>query len=1630
MPDAPKLSQADFASKIRDKYNAYQDIDDSTLVSRFLEKYPVYADRVDVQSAAQPVKIEGTQSKLKEAISKDRNNLSTFLDLAIPNDLVPGFNMARSAYKIASGLAVGGINSVESLLKYGAESVATDVIPAIVGVAATLKTGKPVKIEKPSIESVKKYRESVNLESIKPTTKYKSKFDITDGLGIEDLKALPEIAGRVMVDIPLGIATGGSTYYMQGYSDAVGEYDKMVETTGQPSDDNARSFYGVASGAINSVLEQFAINKIFKGPAFNKVKSKIFADVLKRTSVYEGKLGVDAIEKLVEIETKRAMSTLKNRGVKALYAMGVEGGTEGLQTGLQEGSKFISNAIQGKELFNEEDIKKNLFSNIINSAAVGSIMGGVIGGGASLMADTNNEILNSIAETKTPEESEILIKDLDQVFNDENFSPQEREMATAQARKYAEIKQTIPNNIPASAQNQAIRLIESRNEIDDYIKTKEEEIKSMDEAVAGEELRNLELFKDARNSFNDRVRDVVAGEKTKYYEVDGKHYKQIGENAPEQISKNRFEFEQTYEETTPQGPSETEQVKPKIIESKFNKPINQELLETIPKKDISDVVENIDNGNAELNIDVFPATDLGTDNKITNNQIVYLLHSQGKEIGILTVNNETLGNRNESSIAGVVLHPDVKGKGIGKEIYRFVNNDLINKGKPPLKSDFDITPDAINVWKSLVKSGEATQVGIAENGNPLFEMNKPTNVKETEGQQAPPTNETDNSNLPIGSETQQEVNVPTKGIKNKIVLFLQKQLNPFGVLGRTLTSLKEKLPGYISAEMKKADIYTVQALKLINKYKANISPEDIDAFLTGKELSKPLPEDLANQLSKLREHIDGMTESMIDLGIITDITEIENFRNNKGSYLTRAYALFNATGVTIDNITKKLKNVDQTIVDNALNYLATVIYNQSTQGDLFVDNKTLTKEEAMDMAKLMANKILADEENPFTKKKLEGSLNVKALTERQDIAAPLRALMGEYTDPLHKYAITVFKMANLISSQKYMVELRNLGLGKFLFREGDPNAPKEATSLLAAEGSESMAPLAGLYTFPELKEALEQSEKEKTLWITKLAGTVRGFKTVYNPMTHVKNVLGNIGFLVSNAHWSEGKESFELVKELVRGKDNQKLNDLIFKLNELGVLNNTVGIGELNAYFDKHSSLDELIDNIYNKQDSRIKRFAKSSWSAIKTGPQVAYQMEDDIFKIIAYVNESNRYSRALYNKSYTNLSEEEKLNIDKITSEIVKNTYPTFSRVPKGIKNLSKVMFVGNFLAFPAESVRVSYESLKLAQNEINSGNKTLKNIGYKRLAGMIAYNSAVSGLVYYGALMAGVGLSGMAGYLFDEEDKRKKSKSRRMYAASWTKDKDPYVYQFKDGKLIYVDMGGSDPYGYQKEVWNSFWNNLGDNKGFWTSMTMALAKGAQPFTEMDMTVKALLNLAYNEDEYGRKIIKESDNVAIRGVKTLEYLNKTIAPGVLTTAVRMYDAYNEDKTKFTAEAASLSGYRVYTVDLLKQFGIMLNSKNKSVINPKQAFKDRITNDYIKSWNAVKFGNDTKDEKEAEYQRLSNGVRDVLKEMREYYDAAIDGGVPKSQLDLVLQKSGMSRGHIVSVVNNKFDYPNSYYLRR
>ena len=46
MPE-PKLSVSEFAAKVKSKYPEYKDVEDSLLVSKMIEKYPVYANQVD-----------------------------------------------------------------------------------------------------------------------------------------------------------------------------------------------------------------------------------------------------------------------------------------------------------------------------------------------------------------------------------------------------------------------------------------------------------------------------------------------------------------------------------------------------------------------------------------------------------------------------------------------------------------------------------------------------------------------------------------------------------------------------------------------------------------------------------------------------------------------------------------------------------------------------------------------------------------------------------------------------------------------------------------------------------------------------------------------------------------------------------------------------------------------------------------------------------------------------------------------------------------------------------------------------------------------------------------------------------------------------------------------------------------------------------------------------------------------------------------------------------------------------------------------------------------------------------------------------------------------------------------------
>lgn len=875
---------------------------------------------------------------------------------------------------------------------------------------------------------------------------------------------------------------------------------------------------------------------------------------------------------------------------------------------------------------------------------------------------------------------------------------------------------------------------------------------------------------------------------------------------------------------------------------------------------------------------------------------------------------------------------------------------------------------------------------------------------------------------------------PTKAITKEKFGGVKKTFKEqvrYGLLGKESVRLKEKMSGELSAELATAETRVQETMKTIKKYGGAVTEKDISDFMEGKTSANQLPLDLATQLTEMRAQIDGLTERLIQLGVIDSQESIDYYRENKGKYLLRSYeainfkenpliASFTGKGLNIDNVVKKLKNVDNTVVNNALRYLS---------DRAKAANPALTDAEAMKIARADANEILSDSEDYVMNKGMTGSTNVKSLRQRKDISPEIRALMGEYTDPLYNYYATIFKVSSITSSRQYLNSLKEFGMGKFFFTE----KTEDATVKFAGDESDALAPLNGIYTFPEIKEALKVADKETTGLISQVAGRVRMLKTVYNPATHVKNIIGNMGFAVSNGHWTNLPEAYKYMRSAITGKTDQDIMNMMDTLNRYGVLNNVIGVGELKAYFDKNESVDDFLKTIYNNANnsttaSKIGK-AKANLSKIPKAIEKAYAIEDDVFKILAFVNESNRYSKALFGVNYNKLSADQKQEIDNIASEIVKDTYPTFSRVPKGVKTLSKVAFIGNFLAFPVESVRTQYNSLSLAVKEIRSGNPKLKTVGYTRLGGAVAYNSLFASLSMYAYNLAGAGITGAVGMLFgDDEEENETSNAIKKNLAPWNKNSDVYVSKFKDGMLEYYDIGSLDSYGYQRRVWNAFWSTK--NKGeFDQMMASGMGELLDPWMTKDFVIDNYMKLSSNDNGRGGTIYNPEGKPMDKFTDMSLYVGKQFGPGALGSAIKIADAYQKGESdKIMDELGAQVFARRYTVDLNNQFQNYIYTEGT---DPKKeiGFKYRLEN-------AEKIYRDAKRQKlsplelSEKYDEALEAYKEVLLTANEYYKAAALGGTDPKLLIESLKKSRIGRAEAIAIITGSFGKYDQAYIRK
>lgn len=2032
-----------------------------------------------------------------------------------------------------------------------------------------------------------------------------SNMDLTDGIGGDDIKALGLVGSRVAGDLAVAVAGQaagipmGTTYYLQAYGGGLKDYDETVSSKDLPSNEVTRQAYANSVGFINSKLEKYGFDKIFgRGPAFKNIQRKVLADLLNNSIKAEGKIAVDMLEKTADDMVK---NLIKRPDIikKAVSSAGIEAATEGIQSGLDNLSKLLSNQIQGQEIFNEEDVKKNFWKNVGNEAIAGGILGGAMGASTfTISPEINNTLISDIAAAKTDEDINRVALELDDTLNKNNVSDEQKQLIFNNMKRYRDIKQTIPQEMPDDKKTEIINLIDRRYQLDNQITQSKSVLENVDEAFKGEKESELKVLEDGRALINDEIKQVSTGGKYNYFEQDGKYYKQFQEETPEEITQEYYNLskvkeqayattesekpvqegraegdisqrERTQEEGAQGAPIEADtgdsnisrqegpQIAPvveaprvtiqptygkitpgqkvqpatkgklqkkvtddasrvvnsirtvvknmtgnepevnlhdnnsfskAVIEAggtqeestsrafymgtdgtihinmdnvasdtalhegfhpildfleKYNPSVVDQLvtqLQSIPesapiiegvnalyqgyytrqKEAITEFVAGVADGRIQLNpsnfqriksfiLDMLAQLGLGSGGqrlmKVNNESDLIRLANfvtekfrAGQEIttealgdfievkptkenpvaksgqlqfqktiysnskiekapaldraefkravsdgrisvvnpyqslkdkffaitfpddfftGEIKYDNQTIafgnggvffaarfgvrgdlwaaagevsarnfviqGNESlqknngegiivlskgddikhatslEANIAFIntvieyagknkQLAPVVKAikqvytvggaksaesiidsfnqfltEGRGESGQRMVDakvafdtmaSALIKEAGPTmtkmlrdmgfdgptyfnktklakgeyvattqglkamyadlLQEDFlkgmnvgsvyaalkftsplkyekdpyhpsypfvirtvDGSPIKLEVFTKTFNSYGKEGVAIYgkdrnnENAFGVTTTTKPDYKLDSSFEDNPAQNNlSDKLNqynalkgaekVKPQSQTIEEARVPqfqkstAKNIE-KFVVDKAKDQFRFGLLGKKNIEFLESREGEVAAELKNAENSVVEALNLLNKYKNVVTVADVRRYMTGKSVLTKFPDDLAVVLSKMRGHIDGMTDRLIQLGVMNtkvsadaiswkladgkylisakEITEpkeegekpkeevileyddldaeklievlgeekanlilsqegnegelkqkgltVDFYKANKGSYMLRSYSsldykddtvsqMLYGKGLNIDNVTKKLENVDQSVVDRALDFLA----KQEKEA-----NPELTEEQAMENARKRANEILDNAERNIMLKGLTGSVNVKSLAQRKDIDPEIRALMGEYTDPMYNYFSTIFKISSLTASRQYLNSLKQYGMGKFIFEKGDMNKPDEASSLIAAKSSDTLAPLNGLYTFPEIYEAMLNQDKEQNLLIYEIMGRIRKFKTVYNPATHVKNLIGNMGFAVSNGHWNYLPEAYQYMKAQITGGNAKELDEVMDILYRESVLNSNIGIGELRSYFDKHKNLNDFLSDIYaqgegsqremtlmQKAGATAKKYTSKGFKALEK----AYAVEDNIFKVLAFVNEANRYAKAKYKKSFNELSPEQKNNIKKEVTNIVKDTYPTFTRVPKIVKTFSKAFFMGNFLSFPIESVRVSYNTLALAKKEIKSKNPELVKAGVTRLSGTLAYNAIFSSLVYYSLMAAKAGATGLLGYLRgDDEDESEKAKAIRYNVVPYARNNDVFVSKFKDGILEYIDFGSLDSYNYQKRVWNAFWSNINDKKGFDKAMADAVGQALDPWLTTDFVVRNFMNISANDDGRGNMIYNPEGNALDKYIDITKYISKQMAPGFIGAGVKIADYYNRGEyQKAKDEIKSQFFARKYTTNLEKQFTNYIYA-DYSEMDENVGFKDRLNNArqlYMKA----KRNNVEGEALEDIYKDAVRQYKDILKTASHYYNYAIEGGANADNLYSILSKSRIGSAEISGIVSQDFEYDDEAYIPR
>ena len=750
--------------------------------------------------------------------------------------------------------------------------------------------------------------------------------------------------------------------------------------------------------------------------------------------------------------------------------------------------------------------------------------------------------------------------------------------------------------------------------------------------------------------------------------------------------------------------------------------------------------------------------------------------------------------------------------------------------------------------------------------------------------------------------------------------------------------------------------------------------DEVEMFLRGQRKIGDLPKELQGLSLDLEKNIKAiMGELKKALPKGKDADEVVKALSNVLTKDVKNYMVKSFKTFTNPNYTP-----DKKVFDNAVNWLARNVVAKNKE-----HKRAALKEYGGNMkryAEDVANKILVsgrgEGRNPLQMLKFIGQKimlqgKYKFLRTGEELPDAIRKLLGEENN---------LKAAIMFTTTDAVAALAQKRAADFIAQSGLKNGwlfADEATAItkypnaqqimdLPLLGNQMKTNLINLWTSPEYVQMLKGSGggfHSKVLanfyknWILRPKAMVQAGKTLYSPQTQVRNVTAGTLFATISAHIGHNAslgDSIRLVLRDIyksgRGIDEAAFNTHVEKLIRLGVWDENVVASELRAVFQdiKAGTIkteEEMIEHLLKKTSvtekvARLYAGGDNVWKSY--GFEFDKSMLSQGLKSVDDVEAWFRHMGANFNRNdlITQVPKSLDEGLDEAAAYLIRNSYPTYSKVPPIIQNIRKWP-IGNFVSFPAEIIRTVPTNISMALKMASHPNAAIRQMGLRRLMGTF--------LATYGI---GKGVMETAYYLTGTTEAQMDA-WKRSVGAPWDKNRNIVpITSFKNGEASAVNFSYFTPYDLFDTVIQSAMNKayaqslnpqevndyvlqqvFATDGPVWELLSPFISEpiGFERF--YDVTIRG------GKTAEGFRIYTDSDLEQDLGAviqKSLYHIIDGVKPGILSSAEKLKMAIETDLTRSGKEVnlkdellALFTGTRIIRIDAKKDIQFMASNLNR-----------------------------------------------------------------------------------------------------